>query len=195
MRSLPYDDDEQFELRVRDDGKGIDPAVLANQGIDGHYGLRSMPERAALIGGKLAVWSEVSAPERRWSCASLPAPSTRERRGAPGGHDCCPDDVGTSKASPGGRAPAFGAPPSAAFDSFESAAHKTSPSESGARVHAHSAYVRARESTSLSQQHRASDRCFLSDGRCLDLGPRQLPAVCRGPRTARSLHSERQRTP
>ena len=61
MRSLPYDDDEQFELRVRDDGKGIDPAVLANQGIDGHYGLRSMPERAALIGGKLAVWSEVGA--------------------------------------------------------------------------------------------------------------------------------------
>jgi signal transduction histidine kinase/streptogramin lyase len=54
-------DDEQFRLRVRDDGKGIDPAVLANQGLDGHYGLRGMPERAALIGGKLAVWSEVGA--------------------------------------------------------------------------------------------------------------------------------------
>ena len=52
-------DDEQFRLRVRDDGKGIDPAVLANQGLEGHYGLRGMPERAALIGGKLAVWSEV----------------------------------------------------------------------------------------------------------------------------------------
>ena len=48
-------------LRVRDDGKGIDPKVLANQGLEGHYGLRGMPERAALIGGKLAVWSEVGA--------------------------------------------------------------------------------------------------------------------------------------
>ena len=46
---------------MRDDGKGIDPAVLANQGLEGHYGLRGMPERAALIGGKLAVWSEVGA--------------------------------------------------------------------------------------------------------------------------------------
>ena len=54
-------DDEQFRLRVRDDGKGIDPAVLANQGLEGHYGLRGMHERAALIGGKLAVWSEAGA--------------------------------------------------------------------------------------------------------------------------------------
>jgi signal transduction histidine kinase len=35
--------------------------VLARQGIDGHYGLRGMPERAALIGGKLVVWSEIGA--------------------------------------------------------------------------------------------------------------------------------------
>ena len=41
--------------------RGIDPAVLANQGLEGHYGLRGMPERAALIGGKLAVWSEAGA--------------------------------------------------------------------------------------------------------------------------------------
>jgi signal transduction histidine kinase len=54
-------DDEQFRLRVRDDGKGIDQAVLASQGLEGHYGLRGMPERAALIGGTLAVWSEVGA--------------------------------------------------------------------------------------------------------------------------------------
>ena len=54
-------DDEQFRLRVRDDGKGIDPKVLANQRLEGHCGLRGMPERAALIGGKLAVWSEVGA--------------------------------------------------------------------------------------------------------------------------------------
>ena len=54
-------DDEQFRLRVRDDGKGIDAKVLANQGLDGHYGLRGMPERAGVIGGKLAVWSELGA--------------------------------------------------------------------------------------------------------------------------------------
>ena len=54
-------DDEEFRLRVRDDGKGIDAPVLASQGLEGHYGLRGMPERAALIGGKLAVWSEAGA--------------------------------------------------------------------------------------------------------------------------------------
>jgi signal transduction histidine kinase/ligand-binding sensor domain-containing protein len=57
---IRYDDD-QFRLRVRDDGQGIDQNVLASQGIEGHYGLRGMTERAALLGGKLAVWSEVGA--------------------------------------------------------------------------------------------------------------------------------------
>ena len=54
-------DDEQFRLRVRDDGRGIDPAVLSRQDSEGHYGLRGMRERAELIGGKLTVWSEVDA--------------------------------------------------------------------------------------------------------------------------------------
>jgi signal transduction histidine kinase len=54
-------DDEQFRLRVRDDGKGIDPAVLSRQQGEGHYGLPGMRERATLIGGKLTVWSEVDA--------------------------------------------------------------------------------------------------------------------------------------
>jgi signal transduction histidine kinase len=57
---IRYDSDE-FRLRVRDDGRGIDQAILAAQGVEGHYELRGMPERAALIGGKLAVWSEVGA--------------------------------------------------------------------------------------------------------------------------------------
>jgi signal transduction histidine kinase len=52
-------DPEQFRLRVRDDGRGIDRAVLESQGLAGHYGLRGLPERAALIGGQLAVWSEI----------------------------------------------------------------------------------------------------------------------------------------
>jgi signal transduction histidine kinase len=50
---------EELRMRVRDDGKGIDPAVLASHGTKGHYGLRGMPERAALAGGELAIWSEV----------------------------------------------------------------------------------------------------------------------------------------
>jgi signal transduction histidine kinase len=54
-------DVEEFRLRVRDDGKGINPPVLAGQSLAGHYGLSGMKERAALIGGKLAVWSEVGA--------------------------------------------------------------------------------------------------------------------------------------
>jgi len=48
-------------LRVRDDGKGIDPAVLSRQGSEGHYGLPGMRERATLMGAKLTVWSEVDA--------------------------------------------------------------------------------------------------------------------------------------
>lgn len=54
-------DNEQFRLRVRDDGKGIDAAVLARQGSEGHFGLHGMRERATLIGGELTVWSEVDA--------------------------------------------------------------------------------------------------------------------------------------
>jgi signal transduction histidine kinase len=51
-------DERQFRLRVRDDGKGIDPKFLKEGGQPGHYGLRGMRERAKLLGGKLAVWTE-----------------------------------------------------------------------------------------------------------------------------------------
>jgi len=54
-------DDEQFRLRVRDDGKGIDPAVLSRPGSERHYGLPGMRERATIMGAKLTVWSEVDA--------------------------------------------------------------------------------------------------------------------------------------
>jgi signal transduction histidine kinase/ligand-binding sensor domain-containing protein len=52
-------DDQQFRVRVRDDGKGIDTSLLSGQGPEGHYGLPGMRERAELIGGKLVIWSEV----------------------------------------------------------------------------------------------------------------------------------------
>jgi signal transduction histidine kinase len=51
-------DERQFRLRVRDDGQGIDPKFLKEGGQPGHYGLRGMRERAKLLGGKLAVWTE-----------------------------------------------------------------------------------------------------------------------------------------
>ena len=50
-------DERQLRVRVRDDGKGIDPEVLRAQGREGHFGLRGMRERAKLAGGKLTVWS------------------------------------------------------------------------------------------------------------------------------------------
>jgi signal transduction histidine kinase/ligand-binding sensor domain-containing protein len=47
---------ESLRVRIRDDGKGIDPAIL-NEGRQSHYGLPGMRERAARIGGKLKIWS------------------------------------------------------------------------------------------------------------------------------------------
>ena len=48
----------QFLLRVRDDGRGIDPEVLSEQGRAGHWGLAGMRERAELIGGYLEIRSQ-----------------------------------------------------------------------------------------------------------------------------------------
>jgi len=53
-------DDRQLRVRVRDDGKGIDPKLISEDGREGHFGLRGMRERSKLIGGKLSVWSEVN---------------------------------------------------------------------------------------------------------------------------------------
>jgi signal transduction histidine kinase/ligand-binding sensor domain-containing protein len=54
-------DDRRLRVRVRDDGKGIEPKLLRDDGREGHFGLRGMRERAKLIGGKLTVWSELDA--------------------------------------------------------------------------------------------------------------------------------------
>jgi signal transduction histidine kinase/ligand-binding sensor domain-containing protein len=56
---IRYDSDG-FRMRVRDDGQGMDPRV-PREGLEGHYGLGGMRERATLIGGDLTVWSEVGA--------------------------------------------------------------------------------------------------------------------------------------
>jgi signal transduction histidine kinase len=52
-------DKRRLRLRVRDDGKGIDPKLLSGDGLAGHYGLHGMRERAKLVGGKLTVWSKL----------------------------------------------------------------------------------------------------------------------------------------
>jgi signal transduction histidine kinase len=52
-------DEKQFGVRVRDDGKGIDPKFLGGGGHEGHYGLEGMRERATLTGGQLTIWSEL----------------------------------------------------------------------------------------------------------------------------------------
>jgi signal transduction histidine kinase len=52
-------DDRRLRVRVRDDGKGIDPEILSGDGRKGHYGLSGMRERAQLIGGQLKVWSKL----------------------------------------------------------------------------------------------------------------------------------------
>jgi nitrate/nitrite-specific signal transduction histidine kinase len=43
----------QFRLRVQDDGKGFDEALLPCQADAGHYGVPGMRERAELMGGTL----------------------------------------------------------------------------------------------------------------------------------------------
>jgi signal transduction histidine kinase len=50
-------DPRQFRLRVRDDGRGIDPKILEEGGRSDHWGLQGMRERAQKIGGQLKLWS------------------------------------------------------------------------------------------------------------------------------------------
>jgi signal transduction histidine kinase len=88
-------DEARFLLRIRDDGKGIDPNVLGGNGLPGHFGLPGMRERAKLAGGILAVWSELNSgteieltipasaayatsPRRSWWSEKFPRRGTEE---------------------------------------------------------------------------------------------------------------------
>lgn len=51
-------DEKNFTLRIRDNGRGIHREVLSGYGREGHFGLHGMRERAKLVGGDLAIWSE-----------------------------------------------------------------------------------------------------------------------------------------
>jgi signal transduction histidine kinase/ligand-binding sensor domain-containing protein len=46
-----------FDLRLKDNGCGIDPVVLKEGGRSGHWGLHGMKERAKNIGASLRIWS------------------------------------------------------------------------------------------------------------------------------------------
>jgi signal transduction histidine kinase len=52
---------EQLRVRIRDDGKGIDPEVLRKGRRQGHWGLPGVRERAQQIGAQLDFWSQAGA--------------------------------------------------------------------------------------------------------------------------------------
>jgi signal transduction histidine kinase len=52
-------DERHLRLRVRDDGKGIDPIIVSSNHAIGHWGLRGMRERAKLVGATFELWSEL----------------------------------------------------------------------------------------------------------------------------------------
>jgi len=51
-------DEHELRLRIRDDGKGIDPKDLGDGGRPGHWGLQGIRERARRIGARLNFWTE-----------------------------------------------------------------------------------------------------------------------------------------
>jgi signal transduction histidine kinase len=53
--------ESMFRLRIRDDGKGIDPDARVRAERSGHWGLKGMHERAERLGGELEAWSEPGA--------------------------------------------------------------------------------------------------------------------------------------
>jgi len=54
-------DPRQFRLRIRDDGRGFDTAILEHGGRPDHWGLPGMKERAQRIGAELELWSRPNA--------------------------------------------------------------------------------------------------------------------------------------
>jgi signal transduction histidine kinase/ligand-binding sensor domain-containing protein len=54
-------DRQFFRIRIRDNGKGIDPRILEQGAREGHWGLPGVRERAKRIGARLRLWSEPGA--------------------------------------------------------------------------------------------------------------------------------------
>jgi len=51
----------ELRMRIRDDGTGVDSAILRQGYRDGHFGLPGMRERAQKVGAHLDVWSRAGA--------------------------------------------------------------------------------------------------------------------------------------
>lgn len=51
-------EDTQFRVHIQDDGKGFDPELLS-AGVEGHFGLHGMRERAEIADCNLTIMSEV----------------------------------------------------------------------------------------------------------------------------------------
>lgn len=56
-----YYERDQLRLRVRDDGKGIEPKIVAAGGRSGHWGIPGILERAKRIGARLEFWTQEGA--------------------------------------------------------------------------------------------------------------------------------------
>jgi signal transduction histidine kinase len=54
-------DPRQLRLRIRDDGRGIDPQILGSGGRADHWGIQGMRERALRIGARIEIWSRPGA--------------------------------------------------------------------------------------------------------------------------------------
>jgi signal transduction histidine kinase/ligand-binding sensor domain-containing protein len=54
-------DNQMLRLRIRDNGRGIDPKMLKEGGRPGHWGLQGIRERAERIGSQVDFWSESGA--------------------------------------------------------------------------------------------------------------------------------------
>jgi signal transduction histidine kinase len=80
-------DDEQFRLRVRDNGRGIDKAAVASHETAGHFGLRGMPSARRCLAENWPCGAK-STEGQNLSCAFLPTSSTSQSRSAPGGRGC-----------------------------------------------------------------------------------------------------------
>jgi signal transduction histidine kinase len=52
-------DERRLVVSVRDDGRGIEPEVMARGARSGHFGLRGMHERSRILGAHLDVWTEL----------------------------------------------------------------------------------------------------------------------------------------
>lgn len=75
-------DKSQLRVRIRDDGKGIDPKVLQESRRPGHWGLPGARERAQRIGSQLSFWSQPGAGTE----VELTIPATIAYLGTENGH-------------------------------------------------------------------------------------------------------------